>query len=131
MASLEERVANLEAHTDKHAAAVGALRTDIADLRLELRTEIATLRGEMALRSETVELQRELAAVRAGMATRSDVADLRREMGTGMGSLRGELTHRIAVIEAKVDRLFVWGVGIMISGFVTVIGALVSISLRQ
>ena len=60
MASLDERVANLEAQTDTHAIAVTALRADIADLRVELRTQIAAIRGEMALRSEVSELRGEM-----------------------------------------------------------------------
>lgn len=123
MASLEERVANLEAQTDKYVAAVAALRTDFAGLRLELRTEIATLRGDMALRSETVELRRELAAVRGQMATRTDIADLRRETG----DLRGEMNRRFDLMDQK----FVWVVGIMVSGFIAVIGALVGVVYLQ
>lgn len=130
MASLDERVANLEAQTDKHAVAVAALRGDIGDLRVDLRTEIAalrgdmaTLRGDMALRSETVELRRELAATRGEMATRTDVADLRREMG----DLRSEMNRRFDLMDQK----FVWVVGIMVSGFIAVIGALVGVVYLQ
>lgn len=126
MANLEERVASLEAQTDKHAVAVGALRTDIADLRVELRTELATLRGDMALRSETAEWQRELSAARAEMATRTDVGDLRREMG----DLRNDMNRRSDLLDAKTDRHFVWLMGMMVTGFITVIGALVGVVYR-
>lgn len=122
MANLDERVANLEAQTDKHALAVEALRTDIADLRVEVRTDIAGIRSDMALRSETAELRREVAAVRdgmAGMATRSDLTELRNEM-----------SRRFEIIDAKVDRHFVWLMGMMVTGFITVIGALVGVVYR-
>lgn len=119
MADLHERVANLEAQTDKHSVVVEALRTDIADLRVEVRTDIAAVRRDMALRSETAELRGEVAAVRdgmAGMATRSDLTELRNEM-----------SRRFEIIDAKVDRHFVWLMGMMVTGFITVIGALVGV----
>jgi hypothetical protein len=47
----------LEAQTDKHAVAVETLRKDIADLRVEVRTDIAAIRSDMALRSEPAELR--------------------------------------------------------------------------
>ena len=119
MANLQERVVNLEAQTDKHAVAVEALRTDIADLRVEVRTDIAVIRTDMALRSETVELRREIAAVRAEMATRSDIAEL-----------RNETSRRFEIIDAKIDRHFVWLMGMMVTGFITVIGALVGVVYR-
>jgi chromosome segregation ATPase len=146
VANLEERVASLEAQTDKHAVAVEALRTDIANLRVELRTEFAAFRGDMALRSETAELHRELAATRAEMATRTDVGELQRglaatraEMATRtdvgdlrreMGDLRNDMTRRADLLDAKVDRNFVWLMGMMVTGFITVIGALVGVVYR-
>jgi VIT1/CCC1 family predicted Fe2+/Mn2+ transporter len=123
VASLNERVTNLESQSDKHAATIAALRTDIADLRLELRTdlaavrgEMATLRGDMALRSETAELRREIAGVRGDMATRTDIADVRRE---------------IADLRAEVRGQFLWLAGAMITGFVAVIGALIGVVYLQ
>ncbi len=122
MASLDERMADLEALTDKHAAAVAALRTDIGGLRLELRTDIAalrgdmaTLRGDMALRSETVELRRELAGVRAEMATRSEISDL-----------RGEMNHRFDAMDQK----FIWLTGTQVATLLAVVGVLAGALLR-
>lgn len=140
MANLEERVASLETQADKHAVAVEALRTDIADLRVELRTDIAAIRSDMALRSDTAELQRELAAVRAEMATRADVRDLRRDMGAlrremgdqrrEMVDLRNDTNRRSDLLDAKIDRHFVWLMGMMVTGFIAVIGALVGVVYR-
>jgi len=122
VASLDERVTNLEALTDKHAAAVAAVRTDIADLRLELRTEIAalrgdmaTLRGDMALRSETVELRRDFAGVRAEMATRSEINDL-----------RGEMNRRFDAMDQK----FIWLTGTQVATLLAVVGILAGALLR-
>ena len=67
MASLEERVAAVETQADRHSLAVEMLRGDIsnvrlglADLRLEVRTEIATVRGQMATRVELAELRSDM-----------------------------------------------------------------------
>lgn len=54
------------------------------------------------------------------MATRSDLAELRHEM-----------VHRLDRMDAKIDRLFMWTVGLMVSGFFVVIGGLVGVAFRQ
>jgi len=71
-------------------------------------------------------LRTEVALMRSEMATRTDIAELRRETG----DLRGDLNRRIDLLDAKVDRHFVWLAGIMVSGFIAVIGALVSVVFR-
>ncbi len=60
MANLEERVAIVEAQADRHATAIEGLRSDMSSLRVELRTEIAAVRSEMALRSEMTEFRAEV-----------------------------------------------------------------------
>ena len=122
MANLETRVTDLEGQAENQTRAIDGLRTEVA----ELRCDIAAVRGDMALRSETAELQRGLAAVRAEMATRSDIADLRREMG----DLRNDTNRRSDLLDAKTDRHFVWLMGMMVTGFITVIGALVGVVYR-
>lgn len=130
MANLEESVASLEAHTDRHAAAVEGLRADMG----QLRTEIAAIRTDMALRSETAELQRELAAVRAEMATRAEVADLRTELHGHMTALRTELRSDMAGLRAdlrelsrRTDRFVIWVAGTQAAVLMAVIGVLVSV----
>lgn len=79
------------------------LRTSVAELRAELHTSVAQLRGEMALRS--------------------DLADVRMEMG----DLRNDTNRRLDLLDAKIDRHFVWLMGMMVTGFITVSGALVGV----
>lgn len=122
MATLEERVIGLEARSETHTRAVEGLRQDIAALRGDLTGVLAN----MALRSETAALQRELAAVRAEMATRTDIGDLRREMS----DLRNDMNRRSDLQDAKIDRNFVWLMGTMVTGFITIIGALVGVVYR-
>lgn len=117
VANLDERVTTLEAQANNHTRAIdgvrteiGGLRAEITELRGELRTSVAQVRGEMATRSDIAELR---------VATRSDVAELRREM-----------VHRLDLMDAKIDRLFMWMVGLMVSGFFVVIGGLVGVAFR-
>ena len=75
-----------------------------------LRMDVAELRAE---------LRTGVAQLRSEMATRSDLAEIRAEM-----------SRRFEVIDAKVDRHFVWLMGMMVTGFITVIGALVGVVYR-
>lgn len=110
MANLEERVTYLEGHAETQTKAIDGLRTEVADLRGELRTSVAQLRSEMALRSDIGDVRR-------------DMGDLRREMG----DLRNDMNRRSDLLDAKIDRHFVWLMGMMVTGFITVIGALVGV----
>ena len=103
MANLEERITDLEEHAEGETRAIDGLRTELADLRGEHRSSVAQLRSEMALRS--------------------DIADLRREMG----DLRNDMNRRSDLLDAKIDRHFVWLMGMMVTGFITVIGALAGV----
>lgn len=47
-----------------------------------------------------------------------------------MGDMRNDVNRRFDLTDAKIDRQFVWLVGIMVSGFFVVIGALVGVSYR-
>ena len=42
----------------------------------------------------------------------------------------GPMSGRFEVIDAKVDRHFVWLMGMMVTGFITVVGALVGVVYR-
>jgi uncharacterized coiled-coil protein SlyX len=117
VADLEARVTELEGQAQGHDKALDGLRHEVVELRADMRTSAAQLRGE------TAQMRSEMAQMRSEMATRTDIGDVRREMG----DLRGDLTRRIDLLEAKVDRHFVWLTGIMVSGFMTVIGALVAV----
>src|SRR3990170_1815360 len=98
VANLEERVSDLEGQTQSHDKALDGLRAEVVELRVDFRTGTAELRSEMA------QVRSEMAQVRSEMATRTDIADVRREMG----DLRGDVNRRIDLLEAKVDRHFVW-----------------------
>lgn len=71
------------------------------------------------VRIEIAQLRTEVAQLRGDMATRSDLADLRTDM-----------SRRFEVMDGKIDRHFVWLVGMMVTGFITVIGALVGVAYR-
>jgi hypothetical protein len=58
-----------------------------------------------------------------------EVAELRADLRTGV-ALRTEISRRFEVIDAKSDRHFVWLAGMMVTGFITVIGALVGVVYR-
>lgn len=90
---------DLEGQAGNHTRAVDGLLIEVSELRAELRTSVAQLRGEMV--------------------TQSDFAELRTEM-----------SRRFEVINAKSDRHFVWFAGMMVTGFSTVIGALVGVVYR-
>lgn len=105
MANLEERVSALEAHADHHTPAIDAARADIQGLR----SEMGQLRGEMA------QMRGEMGQLRGETATRADIA---------------EVFRRIDRVDGKVDRLFMWTVGLMVSGFFVIIGALVGVAFR-
>ena len=113
MADLEERVTSLEGHSDNHALALNGVRNEIVELRADLRTSVADVRAE--LRTAAAELRSE-------MATRGDIGDVRREMG--------DLRNEVGDLRKEMSRQFVWLVGIMTSGFITVIGALAVVALR-
>ena len=71
---------------------IAETRTELGDnLRLEVRADIAELRGE--LRTEITDLRSEL---------RTDMAELRGELRTEMAELRGELRTEIAGLRADI-----------------------------
>ena len=113
MAKVEERVADLEGHAEAQTRAIDGVRQDIADLRVELRSGVAEVRSEMA-------------TIRSDMALRSDIGDVRREMG----DLRNDMNRRSDLLDAKIDCHFVWLMSMMVTGFITVIGALVGVVYR-
>jgi uncharacterized coiled-coil DUF342 family protein len=109
---LDARVALLERWVQEHAAHMtdltgtgGELRQEIRDLRQEMRQAISELREEMRqLRDET----------------RQAIRDLLGEML----SLREEMDRRFDAM----DRRFTWLAGMMVTGFLAVIGTVAGAS---
>ena len=115
MADIHQRVTSLEERAEAHDTGIGEVRKDIADLRVELRTSVASLHTQISdlrveLRTSVAELRTEIAAVRGDMVHRSDLADLRHEMNDRF---------------LAMDQKFTWLVGIQVAGLVAVVGALV------
>lgn len=112
MGSLEERVTIVEAQADAHTRAIDALRQDLAEFRVEARTDTASLRSE---------LRSEIAAVRA------EVADLRRDMMAGDAALRVEINELRADMNRRFDMMdqkFTWFVGTQVVTLLAVVGVL-------
>lgn len=62
------------------------------------------------------------------------IAELRRDMNGRFAEVNGRITElrddvnrRIGALDAKVDRHFVWLMGMMVTGFISVVGALVGL----
>lgn len=114
MANLEERITTLEENRESHTRAIEAVRQDIAGLRVELRTEVAAIRGEMALRSDVA-------------ALRAEMADLRREMVAGDAALRSEINELRSEMNRRfdmMDKKFLWLAGTQVATLLAVVGVL-------
>ncbi len=99
MAELDERVAHLETGMEDQKQLNADLRADFKDLRVEMRSEFGNVRAEIhAVRSEMA-LRTETAALYA------DIRDLRSTM----------------------DRHFLWLVGVMLTGFLALFGAILRV----
>jgi hypothetical protein len=102
MATVEERLASLEARMDRiddlHALIVG-LRADLTDWR-----------GDM---------NRQFTEVRADTSRRFDA------MNGQVTDLRSDMNQRLLALDVKVDRHFTWLVGIQVALMLAVIGAMV------
>jgi hypothetical protein len=71
-----------------------------------------------------------LAALEAKVDAIADLRAIVLDMRAEMHQLRAEMTQRFAQIDAKVDRNFVWATGMMLTGFISVIGALIGVAYR-
>ena len=92
MPNVEERIASLEGRVQEHASYMNDLRATGS----EVREEIRGVRQEL----------------------RQSIGDLRAEMREDMRNLRDEMNRRFDVM----DRRFTWLVGMMVTGFLAVIG---------
>lgn len=81
------------------------------DTMSDLRSLIAELRGDMNGRFTDVNAR--FTEFREDMNRRFD-----------------DVNRRLAALDAKVDRHFVWLMGMMVTGFITIIGALVGVVYR-
>jgi predicted nucleic acid-binding Zn-ribbon protein len=69
------------------------------------------------------------AKVEAITDLRAVVLDMRAEMHQRFAQIDqrfAQIDQRFAQIDAKIDRNFVWATGMMLTGFISVIGALLS-----
>lgn len=92
---MEERLASLEAKVE----GVAGLRRDMNVRFTEVNERFIELRNDMNVRFA--------------------------EVNGRITELRDDANRRIGALDAKVDRHFVWLMGMMVTGFITVIGALV------
>ena len=58
---------------------------------------------------------------------RSDMNARFSDVNARITELRDDVNRRVGALDAKVDRHFVWLMGMMVTGFITVIGALVGV----
>ena len=93
-------------------------------------------------------LEERVASLEAKVETMSDlrsvIGELRADMNRQFGELRGDMNARFVLIEhrftdvdgriglldAKVDRQFLWLMGMMLTGFTAVIAALIGVVYR-
>ena len=101
---LAELKGELKADIAKLDVKIGEVRTEIGDLRTELKTEIGDLRTE---------LKTEIAGLRSELKT--EIAGLRSELKTEIAGLRSELKTEIATVRTDLakqhTRMIVWVVG--------------------
>lgn len=97
MPTVDERLATLEAKVE----AITDLRREMSGRFTELNIRFTELRSDMHARFA--------------------------EVNGRITELRDDVNRRIGALDAKVDRHFVWLMGLMVTGFITMIGALVGI----
>ena len=115
MAPVEERVAGLEARMDEHKDQIVNLREEVQAFRGETRAEFAAVRTEM---------RAEFGAVRTEM--RTEFAAVRAEMASGDAALRSTMERGFERLDQKIDKHFMWLLGVMLTGFFTGFGAIIT-----
>jgi len=106
MGALEERVAYLEGRGEEHAAAIGAVRADIRDLRAEMNRQFDRIDG----RFERLD-------------GRFEHLDGRFERLDGRFE---RLDGRFERLETRFDSRFMWLVGFQFATFMAIIAALLN-----
>jgi hypothetical protein len=127
MADLDERVTRLEERSDGYTRTMGYLRAEISDVRHRMDTLGTDLRGGLSALGN--ELRGEMSALRNGLRGEMFALgnELRSEMSALRTELRGDMDRRFADVNRRFDRMdgrFNWLVGIVVTGFVTVIGTI-------
>jgi ribosomal protein L29 len=101
-------------------ADLAAVRTEIAELRTELKTEIAELRSD--LKTEIAELRSDL---------KTEIAELTTELKTEIAELRSDLKTEIAELKIEIGgikiELLKWIIGAIGFQTVVILGALISL----
>jgi hypothetical protein len=121
MAPIEKRVSGLEARMDEHKDQIVNLREEVRGFRAETRAEFAAVRAETRAEFAAVrsEIHDQFTVIRSEMALRTETAASRASMERGFERL-----------DQKIDTHFRWLVGIMVTGFLTGFGTMITLFLR-
>ena len=137
MPTIEERVAYLEGRMQDHTRLWTDLRDGVTDLRTdvnrrfdEIRTEFGEFRADVNRRFDDV--RAEFGDMRTDMdrrfnEVRREVGDLRVEMDRRFEDARAETRGDIRRLEDKVDRHFVWLTGMIVTGVLGTMGAVIGL----
>jgi uncharacterized protein YoxC len=109
---------------DERLVAVEAKVEGIADLRRDMNTRFTELVGDVNGRFADVNTR--FTELRHDMNVRfAEVNGRITELRGDMNGRFDEVNRRIGSLEGKVDRQFIWLMGMMVTGFIASIGALV------
>lgn len=75
-------------------------------------------------------VEERLISLEARVDAMSDLRILIAELRGDMNRRFDDVNRRVGALDTKVDRHFVWLMGMMVTGFITVIGALVGVVYR-
>jgi len=110
MPTVEERLASLEAKV----VTMSDLHGLIAELRGDMNGRFTQVDGRFTqIEGRFTQIEGRFTELQGEMNRRFE-----------------EVNRRIGVLDAKVDRQFVWLMGVMVTGFITVIGALIGVVYR-
>ena len=133
LTTVEERLSRLEGVYDHLAskADVAGVKTQIADLRTELKGDIAGVRTELKADIEGLrgELKGDIAGLRAEL--KGDIAGLRTELKGDISGLRTELKGDISGLRTEIYRVnassIKWILSFMAGCMVVGLGAMTAI----
>lgn len=112
MATIEERLASLEAKVD----AMTDLGSVIAELRADMNRQFSSSREDISgVRADMTALRAEMSGFRSEMT----------ELRAATNRQFDQMTRRIDGLDQKVDRHFTWLLGIQIAFFLAIFGAIV------
>ena len=103
MPTVEERLVALEAKSDTYAMSTADLRSAVTEFRGDVNRRFAEIQEQMNRRFEHVDF-------------RFEGVDRR------FVDLLAHMHQRFDAVDQKMDRHFTWLVGIVVGGFVTMIG---------